>query len=47
MAKRYNRDGLLGVDGEEDVKGTSPGTMKSLNLDYGGYMGYAPLNSTK
>lgn len=47
MAKRYNRDGLLRVDGEEDVKGTSPGSMKSLNLDHGGYMGYIPLNSTK
>lgn len=47
MAKRYNRDGLLRVDGEEDVKGTSPGSMKSLNLDHGGYIGYVPLNSTK
>ena len=46
-AKRYNRDGLLRVDGEEDVKGTSPGSMKSLNLDHGGYIGYVPLNSTK
>ncbi|CAL8148206.1 unnamed protein product [Orchesella dallaii] len=46
-AKRYNRDGLLRVDGEEDVKGTSPGSMKSLNLDHGGYMGFIPLNSTK
>jgi agrin len=46
-AKRYNRDGLLRVDGEEDVKGTSPGAMKSLNLDHGGYMGFVPLNSTK
>ena len=43
VAKRYNRDGLLRVD----VRGTSPGTMKSLNLDHGGYMGYVPLNSTK
>ena len=47
IAKRYNRDGLLRIDGKEDVEGTSPGTMKSLNLDYGGYMGHVPLNSTK
>ncbi|CAG7734118.1 unnamed protein product, partial [Allacma fusca] len=47
VAKRYNRDGLLRLDGEDDVKATSPGTMKSLNLDHGGYMGFVPLNSTK
>ena len=47
VAKRYNRDGLLRVNEEEDVKGTSPGTMKSLNLDHGGYMGYVPINSTR
>ncbi|XP_035709385.1 agrin isoform X4 [Folsomia candida] len=47
MAKRYNRDGLLRVEGEDDIKGTSPGSMKSLNLDHGGYLGFTPLNSTK
>lgn len=43
----YNRDGLLRVEGEDDIKGTSPGSMKSLNLDHGGYLGFTPLNSTK
>ncbi len=47
MAKRYNRDGLLRVEGEDDIKGTSPGSMKSLNLDHGGYLGYTGLNTTK
>lgn len=47
VAKRYNRDGLLRVDGDEEVKGTSPGTMKSLNLEQESYMGYVPINSTK
>ncbi len=47
VAKRYNRDGLLRVNDEEDVKGTSPGTMKSLNLHHEGYMGYVPINSTR
>lgn len=47
VAKRYNRDGLLRVNDEEDVKGTSPGSMKSLNLDQVGFMGLVPLNATK
>jgi len=47
VAKRYNRDGLLRVDGDEEVKGTSPGAMKSLNLDHGSFMGFIPLNTTK
>jgi len=46
-AKRYNRDGLLRVDGQHDIKGMSPGSMKSLNLAHHGFMGYVPLNSTK
>jgi len=46
-AKRYNRDGLLRVNDEEDIKGSSPGTMKSLNLDHGGYLGFVPLNSSR
>ena len=47
VAKRYNRDGLLRVAGDEEVKGASPGTMKSLNLGHESYIGYVPLNSTK
>ncbi|CAG7786347.1 unnamed protein product [Allacma fusca] len=47
VAKRYNRDGLLRVDGDEEIKGTSPGSMKSLNLDHGSYIGFIPLNTTK
>jgi len=48
VAKRYNQDGLLQINGgEEEIRGSSPGTTKSLNLKNGGFLGGVPINSSR
>ncbi|XP_054715535.1 agrin-like [Uloborus diversus] len=42
IAKRYLKDGMLAVDGQENVHGKSLGTLSSLDLVNNLYVGYVP-----
>lgn len=42
IAKRYLRDGMLTLEGQEDVAGRSQGSLKSLDLGENLYLGYVP-----
>lgn len=42
VAKRYLRDGVLTLDGQEDVAGHSEGSLKSLDLAENMFLGYIP-----
>ena len=39
VAKRYNRDGFLSLDGTDKVTGSSVGSIKTLNVDQLGFIG--------
>ncbi|XP_076372901.1 agrin-like [Tachypleus tridentatus] len=45
VAKRYLREGILTVEGQEAVTGSSEGRLKSLDLDENLYIGYIPTTS--
>ncbi|KAG8184137.1 hypothetical protein JTE90_008916 [Oedothorax gibbosus] len=45
VAKRYLRDGVLTLDGQEDVAGHSEGSLKSLDLAENMFLGYIPNES--
>ncbi|XP_071039097.1 agrin-like isoform X2 [Parasteatoda tepidariorum] len=45
VAKRYLRDGVLTLDGQEDVAGHSEGTLKSLDLTENMFLGYVPTEN--
>lgn len=47
IAKRYQRDGILQVNGEESVAGQSEGTLKALDLNDNAFVGYVPITSNK
>ncbi|XP_047735915.1 agrin [Hyalella azteca] len=47
VAKRYQRDGVLQLDGAEDVSGKAPGHLKSLDLRGSTFLGYVKGDSTK
>ena len=42
VAKRYLWDGMLSVEGQEDVSGKSQGPLKSLDLTESLFLGYIP-----
>ncbi|KAG8193212.1 hypothetical protein JTE90_005560 [Oedothorax gibbosus] len=42
IAKRYLRDGMLTLEGQEDVAGRSKGSLKSLDLGENLYLGFVP-----
>ncbi|CAL4160851.1 unnamed protein product, partial [Meganyctiphanes norvegica] len=42
VAKRYQKDGILQVEGIEDAIGKAPGNLKSLDLRGSTYIGYVP-----
>ena len=42
MAKRYQQDGILQLDGSEDAAGRAPGHLKSLDLRGSAFLGYVP-----
>ncbi|GFY48023.1 hypothetical protein TNIN_260231, partial [Trichonephila inaurata madagascariensis] len=42
IAKRYLKDGLLAVDGQENVSGKSQGTLNSLDLEDNLFVGFVP-----
>ncbi|GFU04717.1 hypothetical protein NPIL_519981 [Nephila pilipes] len=42
IAKRYLKDGLLAVDGQENVSGRSQGTLNSLDLVDNLFVGFVP-----
>nr|XP_042908819.1 agrin [Parasteatoda tepidariorum] len=42
IAKRYLRDGMLTLEGQEDVAGKSQGSLKSLDLGENLFLGYVP-----
>ena len=42
VAKRYQKDGMLQLDGSEDAIGKAPGHLKSLDLRGSTYVGYVP-----
>uniref|UniRef100_T1L3L3 Agrin n=1 Tax=Tetranychus urticae TaxID=32264 RepID=T1L3L3_TETUR len=44
VAKRYHKDGILSVEGQPDVTGSSPGSLKSLDLAENLYLGWIPTN---
>ncbi|KAG8193219.1 hypothetical protein JTE90_005566 [Oedothorax gibbosus] len=45
VAKRYLKDGMLSVEGQENVAGRSQGTLNSLDLVENLYMGFVPGSS--
>ncbi|XP_067139289.1 agrin-like isoform X1 [Centruroides vittatus] len=45
VAKRYLRDGMLTLDGQEDVAGKSDGNLKSLDLGENLFLGYVPTEN--
>ncbi|KAK7579954.1 hypothetical protein V9T40_000583 [Parthenolecanium corni] len=47
VAKRYQKDGILQVDGGESVAGQSEGTLKALDLNDSAFVGYVPISSNK
>ncbi|KAA0202106.1 hypothetical protein HAZT_HAZT009919, partial [Hyalella azteca] len=46
VAKRYQRDGVLQLDGAEDVSGKAPGHLKSLDLRGSTFLGYVKGDSS-
>ena len=40
VAKRFGQDGMLRLDNGQEVTGSSPGSLKSLNLLTPIYLGY-------
>ena len=46
VAKRYGRDGVLGLDDGREVYGVSPGTRVSLNTQHQPFFLGLPANST-
>ncbi|XP_013176798.1 PREDICTED: agrin-like isoform X2 [Papilio xuthus] len=46
-AKRYHRDGILSVDGMEDVAGQSSGNLKALDLADDTFIGSVPTNFSR
>ena len=42
VAKRYKKDGMLAIDGQDTVKGKTVGTLESLDLVENLYVGYVP-----
>ncbi len=47
VAKRYQRDGILQVNGGESVAGQSEGTLKALDLNDNAFVGHVPITSNK
>ncbi|XP_015793858.1 agrin-like [Tetranychus urticae] len=47
VAKRYLKDGILTVEGQEDVAGASEGDLKSLDLAENLYIGHVPGRNSK
>ncbi|XP_067139294.1 agrin-like isoform X3 [Centruroides vittatus] len=45
VAKRYLRDGMLTLEGQEDVAGRSEGVLKSLDLGENLFLGYVPTDN--
>ena len=41
-ARRFGKDGILRIDNKIDVAGTSPGMLKSLNIDTPLFLGFVP-----
>ncbi len=42
VAKRFGQDGMLQLDDGVEVTGSSPGSLRSLNLGTSLYIGYVP-----
>lgn len=42
VARRYLKDGMLAIDGQETVSGKSLGTLNYLDLVENLYVGYVP-----
>lgn len=47
VIKRYHRDGILKVDDSEDVRGSSTGSMKALDLLEDAFIGHISTNFSK
>ncbi|XP_076328006.1 agrin-like isoform X3 [Tachypleus tridentatus] len=47
VAKRYLQEGVLTVEGQEAVTGSSEGSLKSLDLDENLFIGYIPTTNKK
>ena len=42
VAKRFGQDGVLQLNDGTEVSGSSPGSLRSLNLGTSLYLGYVP-----
>ena len=42
VARRFGQDGMLQLDDGPQVTGSSPGTLKSLNLGASLHLGFVP-----
>ncbi|XP_049859023.1 agrin-like [Schistocerca gregaria] len=47
IVKRYHRDGVLRLDGGEDVTGQTKGSLRALDLGEDAFIGYVPTNVSK
>ena len=42
VARRFGKDGEIRLDNGRTEKGSTPGTLKSLNIETSLFMGYVP-----
>ncbi|KAK3873150.1 hypothetical protein Pcinc_021789, partial [Petrolisthes cinctipes] len=47
VAQRFQRDGILQLDDQENAKGKAPGNLRSLDLRGSTYIGYIPTNERR